>query len=99
MTTRTLVLSAIALAITLPAAAQQQPAPAKQPAATEPGGGQIEEVVVTATRRAEVLSKVPESISAFTTEKMDTLGIKNFADVARFTPGVTFDEDDNSISI
>jgi iron complex outermembrane receptor protein len=75
------------------------PAAAKQPAATEAGGAQIEEVVVTATRRSELISKVPESISAYTTEKMDTLGIKSFADVARFTPGVTFDEDDNSISI
>ncbi|MEI9929067.1 MAG: TonB-dependent receptor [Rhizomicrobium sp.] len=76
--------------------AAQQLAPTET---TESGGGKIEEVVVTATRRAEVLSKVPESVSAFTTEKMDTLGIKNFADVARFTPGVTFDPDDNSISI
>src|ERR1700749_5305677 len=80
--------------------APQKPAPAaQQPVATEPGGGQIEEVVVTATRRSEFLSKVPESVSAFTTEKMDTLGIKNFAAVARFTPGVTFDPDSNSISI
>src|ERR1700749_1824941 len=80
--------------------APHKPAPAaEQPVATEPGGGQIEEVVVTATRRSEFLSKVPESVSAFTTEKMDTLGIKNFADVARFTPGVTFDPDSNSISI
>src|ERR1700749_2791907 len=80
--------------------APQKPAPAaQQPVATEPGGGQIEEVVVTATRRSEFLSKVPESVSAFTTEKMDTLGIKNFADVARFTPGVSFGENDNSLPI
>jgi iron complex outermembrane receptor protein len=59
----------------------------------------VEEVVVTATRRAEKLSKVPESISAFTTEKMDTLGVKSFADLAKFTPGVNYDEDSKTISI
>ncbi|HTT97633.1 MAG TPA: TonB-dependent receptor [Rhizomicrobium sp.] len=94
-----LVSAAALLALSAPLAPALAQAAAQQPATTAPGGGQIEEVVVTATRRAEVLSKVPESISAYTTEKMDTLGIKSFADVARFTPGVTFDEDDNSISI
>ena len=68
-------LSSVAFAQTAP----QQPAPAataQQPAAAEPGGSQIEEVVVTATRRSELLSKVPQSISAFTTEKMDQLNVK-----------------------
>jgi outer membrane receptor protein involved in Fe transport len=59
----------------------------------------VEEVVVTATRRAEKLSKVPVSVSAFTQEKMDVLGVKSFADLARFTPGVTFDPSSNDISI
>jgi len=62
-------------------------------------GGGIEEVVVTATRRAEELSKVPASISAFTTEKMDTLDVKNFAGLVRFTPGVSFDARTSNISI
>lgn len=59
----------------------------------------IEEVVVTATRRAETLDKVPISISAFTDAKMEELDVKSFADLARFTPGVTFDDDSKNISI
>lgn len=59
----------------------------------------IETVTVTATRREELLSKVPESISAFTPEKMDVLGVKDFGDIARFTPGVNFSEGSNAVSI
>ena len=44
---------------------------ANQPAAAQPGG--IEQVVVTATRRSELLNKVPVSISAFTKERIDQL--------------------------
>ena len=57
------------------------------------------EIVVTATRKEETLSKVPESVSAFTAAKMDVQGIKSFADLAKFTPGVTFAEESHNISI
>ena len=64
------------------------------------GTGGLEEIVVTATRREESLSKVPISISAYTQESLDTRGIRDFTDIARFTPGVTIDADQtNSISI
>lgn len=67
---------------------------------TGTGTGGLEEIVVTATRREENLSKVPISVSAYTQESMDLRGIKDFTDVARFTPGVTIDADQtNSISI
>jgi outer membrane receptor protein involved in Fe transport len=59
----------------------------------------MEEITVTATRRSEALSKVTESISAFTSAKMEVLNIKSFADMAKFTPGVDFDADANEISI
>jgi iron complex outermembrane recepter protein len=62
-------------------------------------GTGVGEVVVTATRRSESLSKVPESVSAFTSAKMDVQGIKSFADLAKFTPGVTFDEDRHDVAI
>ena len=83
-----------------PAVEQPTPPPAEQqPVATVSGGGQVEEVVVTATRRSELLSKVPQSISAFTTEKMDQLNAKSIADLVAFTPGVSFDESTKSVSI
>ncbi len=59
----------------------------------------VEDVVVTATRRDEMASKVPESISVFTSEKMDQLDVKNISDLVRFTPGVTYDAESKDISI
>jgi iron complex outermembrane recepter protein len=54
-------------------------------------GPALQEVVVTATRRAEAISKVPMSITALTQSNMDIRGIKDITDVARFTPGVYID--------
>jgi outer membrane receptor protein involved in Fe transport len=66
------------------------------PAAT----GGLEEIVVTATRHEESLSKVPVSVTALTQDAMDERGIKDFQDVARFTPGVSIDNTGtNAISI
>ncbi len=55
---------------------------------------------MTATRHEESLSKVPISVTALTQEAMDMRGIKDFQDVARFTPGVNIDNSGtNNISI
>ena len=63
-------------------------------------GPQLQEVTVTATRHEEVLSKVPISVSAYTQDTMDQLGIRDFTDVARYTPGVQIDAGQtNAISI
>src|SRR6202790_5117323 len=68
------------------------------PAAAE--GGQLQEIVVTSTRREESLSKVPISVTALTQEDMDTKGIKDIVDVVRFTPGIAIDNSGtNNISI
>ncbi len=50
--------------------------------------GEIEEIIVTATRRAESLSKVPISISSISTEEMEARGVKQFDDLIRLTPGL-----------
>src|SRR3981081_251165 len=58
------------------------------------------EIVVTATRHEESLSKVPISVTAMTQEALDIRGVKDFQDVARFTPGVNIDNSGtNNISI
>ncbi|MBS0377322.1 MAG: TonB-dependent receptor [Proteobacteria bacterium] len=81
------------------AAADEQTVPAETGSTTERGPG-LQEVVVTATRREESLSKVPISVTALTQDSMDQLGIKDFQDVARFTPGVNIDTSGtNAISI
>ena len=59
----------------------------------------IKEVVITATRSSQVMSKVPISVSAFSQDKMDQEGVRDFSDIARYTPGVTFDADTKDISI
>jgi len=68
-------------------------------ASDAPGSKDTGEIVVTALRKDQNLSKVPESVSAFTASKMETLDIKSFADIAKFTPGVSYDADTHDISI
>ncbi|MGI8839474.1 MAG: TonB-dependent receptor [Caulobacteraceae bacterium] len=75
---------------------------AQTKASSAPNAGaatEVGEVIVTATRKEESLSKVAESVSAFTAKRMEVLNIKSFADIAKFTPGVTFDTDSHDISI
>ena len=50
----------------------------------------IAEVVVTATRSNVAVSKVPLSVQAFTREDMEKAGAKQFEDLVRLTPGLTF---------
>ncbi len=58
----------------------------------QPGG--LEEIVVTAQRRQEKLQDVPISISAFSAEQMDAQGVRDIDDIARLTPGITFQRTD-----
>ncbi|WP_234994857.1 TonB-dependent receptor [Microbulbifer donghaiensis] len=54
---------------------------------------EIEEVVVTAQKRAENLQDVPIAISAFTGENMKDMGVENLTDLGKFTPGVEMNND------
>ena len=60
-------------------------------AQNEAQGGGLEEIVVTATRRAVSLEKVPISVAAYSQETMDRQSLRSFEDVARLTPGLTFE--------
>ncbi|HVH84714.1 MAG TPA: TonB-dependent receptor plug domain-containing protein, partial [Steroidobacteraceae bacterium] len=76
------------------------PTPAAAAAPVETERTKLQEVVVTANRREESLSKVPISVSAFTQDPMDDRGIKDFQDIARFLPGVSIgNSGTNAISI
>jgi iron complex outermembrane receptor protein len=86
--------SAAPLLLAQPAGAQNAPASATPEKSTN-----ISEIVVTASRREQSLSKVTTSVSAFTAQKMDIQGLKSFADISKFTPGVNFDEASHDISI
>ncbi len=86
--------STLALAGAAAAETASPPAPAASGGATSVG-----EIIVTATRKEESLSKIPESVSAFTARKLEVQGIKNFEGVARYTPGVTYSPDDHDVAI
>jgi iron complex outermembrane recepter protein len=70
----------------VPVAAQDT---AAEPAEAAPEPSAPGDIVVTATRQSQLLSKVPVSISAFSQKTLDTQGIRNVDDVTRFTPGLT----------
>src|ERR1700681_1313413 len=86
------VLLAVALAFCAYGAALAQNAPMADEGASADISAGLKEIVVTATRHEESLSKVPVSVSAFTQETMDQKGMKDFSDIVRFTPGVSIDQ-------
>jgi outer membrane receptor protein involved in Fe transport len=51
----------------------------------------LEEVVVTARRRAEPLANVPISAAVWTQEAMEASGVKGIDQIGALTPGVEFD--------
>jgi iron complex outermembrane receptor protein len=60
-------------------------------AKVQPGSEEgLEEVIVTAERRAEPLQDVPISVTAFSQEQMDVEGLRSIDDITRLTPGVNF---------
>jgi outer membrane receptor protein involved in Fe transport len=61
-------------------------------AAQESSVSGLEEITVTARRRAEELQDVPITITAFTAVEIERRGIRTIQDVARLTPGLSFDK-------
>jgi iron complex outermembrane recepter protein len=54
----------------------------------------LEEVIVTAEKREVNLQEVPVAVSAYTGETRELLGVNTVEDLARFTPSVTYRNDD-----
>lgn len=50
----------------------------------------IEEVIVTAQKRAQAIQDVPISIAAFSADQLDAQGVTTADGLARVTPGMTF---------
>ncbi|HEY3785194.1 MAG TPA: TonB-dependent receptor [Steroidobacteraceae bacterium] len=67
-----------------------QTARAQAPSETEASANGLEEVVVTAQKRAENLQNVPISIQAINTEKLEQMNVTNFDDYAKLLPSVSF---------
>jgi outer membrane receptor protein involved in Fe transport len=62
--------------------------PPAEPAATN-APADASDIVVTATRQSQSLSRVPVSVAAFTQERLDQQGVRSIADVVRLTPGLS----------
>ncbi|MBO6703926.1 MAG: TonB-dependent receptor [Pseudomonadales bacterium] len=60
---------------------------------------ELEEIVVTAEKRESTIQDTPLSISAFDDEMRDDLGIAGAADIANYTPGMTYNASPNRIFI
>ena len=59
--------------------------------ATDPADAPVlEEITVTAQKRSENLQDVPLSIQAFSTARLEELGIGDFDDYAKYLPSVSF---------
>src|SRR5882724_2672876 len=61
-----------------------------RPGATAAATNTIEELVVTAEKRAQSLQDVPVAVSAFTSERRDLIGITTVSDLTNFTPGLEY---------
>ncbi|MEM6908995.1 MAG: TonB-dependent receptor [Pseudomonadota bacterium] len=77
--------SAVALPAPLFAQATQE---TEEEASEDQGIG----IVVTARRREESVQDVPIVIEAITSEQIEARGITNVEDIARYTPGLVFDQ-------
>ena len=60
---------------------------------------QLEEIIVTATKRETTLADTPVAVTAFTNTTRDRLGIEGIQDIADITPGMTVQDAPNRISM
>ena len=59
----------------------------------------IQEVVVTAEKREQSLQQVPVAVTAFTSQKRDLIGINSVVDQTNYTPGLTYTEGNDRLSL
>src|SRR5882757_4700995 len=78
--------AAIAIAATIAGLAHAEDAPT-------PGGLQLEEVLVTATKRAESLQNVPVSVTALTAGVLERSNVRELGDLVKLSPGLTITYD------
>lgn len=74
----------------LSAATLSAPACAQEAGASADGESAPGDIIVTATRKSEALSRVPASIVAKSQIDLDKQGVRSIQDIAQITPGITF---------
>ncbi|PTU30904.1 hypothetical protein CJD38_11370 [Stenotrophobium rhamnosiphilum] len=80
--------TATAIDEVLPTIAAPQKSESTQALKAPPSHAQIEEVVVTATKRAENVRDIPASITALSGEELEQRGAQDTADIVKLVPGV-----------
>ncbi|PTQ12328.1 TonB-dependent receptor [Sphingomonas oleivorans] len=65
-------------------------ADAQEAAASPAPSAGLDEIVVTAQKREESLQKVPISITAISSERLEQLQVSNFTDYVKYLPSVSF---------
>jgi outer membrane receptor protein involved in Fe transport len=83
-----LTLAGLLASVAMPCSAQEAAASAGDQAQGTHADAASGEIVVTATRQATSLSKVPMSVVAITPQQMDSQGLRNINDIARVSPGI-----------
>ena len=66
-----------------------QAAPPRERSPEEPTGNELQEVIVTANRREEILQNVPTTIQVLTAETLAKLNATTFDDFVKYLPAVT----------
>ena len=84
------VTAAISAILSIPGVAWVQTAHAQTESVRSEGV--LQEVIVTATRRAERLQDIPESITAFDSQAIAIRGLQQMDDYARLVPGLAISE-------
>jgi len=69
-----------------------------QVAIADPGKAVLEEILVTAQRQQTMLQETPIAVTAFTSERIDDLGIFNNADVGSVEPNTNLQQQPSSSS-
>jgi iron complex outermembrane recepter protein len=93
---------AYAQAETVSAGVDAQPGRAASSSSETPpgqrGGSDLQEIVVTATRRSERLQDVPLSITAYSQQELSTNGIVGYEGLALQTPGVVLNKQSDNFN-
>ncbi len=91
-TTTLLTASLLALAVAAPAMAEDD-----KPATAEPIA-QLDELVITAQKRAQDPVEVPIAVTAYSGKFLEAIGVKSFEELSAFTPGFLVQNQSNNNS-
>lgn len=86
----TVVATAVRVILAGAACAAVAPHAGAQVQAPSTSARSLEEIVVTARKREEVLKDVPIAVTAIGSERISDLGLASVEDIARFTPGFSY---------